>query len=199
MPDHRPLLPLLDDAPVERADAARNREEVLCAARALVGEHGTAAVTMEDVAARADVGKGTVFRRFGSREGLMAALLDASEREWQAAVISGPPPLGPGAPALERLEAFGRSRVEATLRAAELIRAAGRAGTRSYAAASFTTQHLRLLLGELDVRGDLPLLATALLAPLEIPVLEQQVVTEGVPVERVVAAWIDLAHRVVVG
>ena len=53
-------------------------------------------VTMERVAAEAGVGKGTVFRRFESREGLMAALLDHRETAWQAAVISGPPPLGPG-------------------------------------------------------------------------------------------------------
>ena len=51
---------------------------------------------MDAVAAAAGVGKGTVFRRFESREGLMAALLNHSETEWQAAVISGPPPLGPG-------------------------------------------------------------------------------------------------------
>ncbi len=61
----------------------------------LVEEQGVAAVTMEAVAAAAGVGKGTVFRRFDSREGLMAAVLDFSETAWQASVISGPPPLGP--------------------------------------------------------------------------------------------------------
>ena len=55
-------------------------------------------VTMEAVATEAGVGKGTVFRRFESRAGLMAALLNHYESAWQAAVISGPPPLGPGAP-----------------------------------------------------------------------------------------------------
>ena len=34
---------------------------------------------MDALAAEAGVGKGTVFRRFESREGLMAALLDHSE------------------------------------------------------------------------------------------------------------------------
>ena len=52
---------------------------------------------MDSVAAEAGVGKGTVFRRFDSREGLMAALLNRSETEWQRLVIEGPPPLGPGA------------------------------------------------------------------------------------------------------
>ncbi len=91
------LLPLLDAPPTERRDAARNREALMCAAAELVALHGAHAVTMDAVAARAGVGKGTVFRRFESREGLMGALIDQTETDWQASVISGPPPLGPGA------------------------------------------------------------------------------------------------------
>jgi len=192
----RPLLPLLGDAAPERRDAARNREALLVAAEALIDHCGIDAVTMDAVAARAGVGKGTVFRRFGSREGLMAALLNFSETEWQASVISGPPPLGPGAPPMERLLAFGRSRLEMTLKSADLIRAAGAAGTRSYAAYSFVAMHVRHLLGELGVTGDLTLLATALMAPLEVPILEQQVHIEGIDVDRVHRGWEDLARRI---
>lgn len=202
MPDQpRPLLPLVSaptvGPPRERADAARNREALLTAAQELVTRCGIEHVTMDAVAARAGVGKGTVFRRFESRHGLMAALLDFSEAEWQQSVISGPPPLGPGAPAYERLVAFGRSRLEATLRYAELIDAAGRAGTRSYAAWSFTHMHVRMLLAALGTSGDLSLLTTALLAPLEAPILQQQVRVEGFPVDRVVEGWVDLLDRVV--
>lgn len=197
--EHPNLLPMLGDAAPERADAARNREALLSAAQELVQTCGTAAVTMEGVAQRAGVGKGTVFRRFHSREGLMAALLNCSESAWQAAVISGPPPLGPGAEPWDRLAAFGRSRLEVTLRSAELIRAAGREGTRSYAAAGFATLHVRHLLSELGVTGDLLLLATALIAPLEIPILDQQVHVEGVGTDRVLEGWLDLARRVVRG
>jgi len=195
----RPLLPMLGPGapPRERADAARNREALLTAARELVEEHGVAAVTTEAVAARAGVGKGTVFRRFGSREGLMAALLDYSESAWQASVISGPPPLGPGAPPLDRLLAFGHSRLETVLVHSELIRAAGHSGARSAAAYSFVAMHVRHLLTELGVSGDLPILATAVLAPLEVPILEQQVRVEGFPVERVYRGWADLVARVV--
>ena len=193
---HR-LLPLLDAPTPERRDAARNRQALLVAATELVETHGVASVTMDAVAARAGVGKGTVFRRFASREGLMAALLDHSETAWQAAVISGPPPLGPGAPPLDRLLAFGRSRLDSTLVHAELIRAAGQAGSRSYAAYSFTMLHVRHLLAELEVTGDLPLLATALLAPLGAPVLDQQVRVDGLSAERVYDGWVDLVHRVV--
>ena len=45
---------------------------------------------------------------------------------------------------------------------------------------SFTAMHMRYLLAELGVQGDIPFLATALLAPLEVPVLEHQVEIEGV-------------------
>ncbi len=74
----RPLLPLLGDPPRERSDAARNREALLHAAQEIAESCGFDAVTMDAVAARAGVGKGTVFRRFESREGLMGALLNAS-------------------------------------------------------------------------------------------------------------------------
>src|SRR4051795_8898228 len=114
MADHH-LLPLLDAPSPERRDAARNRSALLVAAQDLVDRCGTAAVTMDAVATAAGVGKGTVFRRFGSREGLMAALLDHSETEWQAQAMGGPPPLGPGADPWDRLLAFGRSRLETTL------------------------------------------------------------------------------------
>ncbi|WP_395657431.1 TetR/AcrR family transcriptional regulator [Nocardioides sp.] len=190
------LLPIIGARPPERRDAARNRERLLDAAQSLVERCGTRGVTMDAVAAAAGVGKGTVFRRFESREGLMAALLDHSETEWQGLVMSGPPPLGPGAEPWDRLLAFGRSRLETTLLHAELIRAAGRAGTRSYAAYSFAAMHVRYLLGELGVTGDLPILAVALLAPLEGPILEQQVQVDGFPVDRVYHGWVDLARRI---
>ncbi|MFJ7205968.1 TetR/AcrR family transcriptional regulator [Streptomyces sp. NPDC098789] len=92
--------------PKERADAARNRAAVLEAAAGLFAEHGVEAVSMDQVAAAAGVGKGTLFRRFGDKAGLAAALLDSRERVLQEAVLHGPPPLGPGAPAPERLAAF---------------------------------------------------------------------------------------------
>ena len=192
------VLPLLDGGPVERSDAARNREALLAAAQELVHERcGVAGVTMDAVAARAGVGKGTVYRRFESREGLMAALLDRSETAWQQSVLSGPPPLGPGAPPLERLLAFGHSRMETNLLHGDLIRAAGQSGSRAYAAVSFVAMHVRYLLTEIGVRGDVPILATALLAPLEIVILQQQTHIEQVPLDRIRRGWDDLVRRVV--
>lgn len=92
--------------PKERADAARNRLLVLSAAARLFAEHGVEAVSMDAIAAEAGVGKGTLFRRFGDKAGLAVALLDERERELQGSILSGPPPLGPGASGVERLHAF---------------------------------------------------------------------------------------------
>lgn len=190
-------LPLLTSPPPERRDAARNREALMEAAEALIKQHGVRGITMDALAAAAGVGKGTVFRRFGSREGLMAAVLDHSETEWQAAVMGGPAPLGPGALPMERLLAFGESRMLLNFKHAELIEAAGYPGQRSLQALSFTTMHVRYLLGELGVEGDLAYLATALVAPLELIVLRQQADRDQISTTRIVAGWTDLVHRVV--
>ena len=95
--------------PALRADAARNRQRVLEAAATLFAERGVAAVSMDDVVAAAGVGKGTLYRSFGDKSGLASALLDERERQLQAGILHGPPPLGPGAPAGGRLEAFVRA------------------------------------------------------------------------------------------
>ncbi|GAA2831302.1 helix-turn-helix domain-containing protein [Kitasatospora sp. CM 4170] len=94
-----PLELLRTPPPSERADAARNRAAVLEAAARLFAEHGVEAVSMDQVAAAAGVGKGTLFRRFGDKAGLGVALLDARERTLQEAILRGPAPLGPGGPA----------------------------------------------------------------------------------------------------
>jgi AcrR family transcriptional regulator len=124
-PDALPQLPVAgaDQAPL-RADALRNRERVLCAARRVIERVGAEHLTMEAVAAEAGVGKGTVFRRFGDRSSLLHALLDAEERDLQNALLHGPPPLGPGATPLERLYAYGEVRLEYLERHGELLAAA---------------------------------------------------------------------------
>src|SRR4051794_1619807 len=100
-------LPVIGAAPRERADAARNRQRILGAAERLIARHGVACVSMDAIAAEAEVGKGTLFRRFGDRASLMRALLDERESAFQESLIRGEPPLGPGAPPAERIIAFG--------------------------------------------------------------------------------------------
>jgi AcrR family transcriptional regulator len=106
-PGHQiPLAMVEQQRPRERSDAAANRIRILEAARRLLSDGGVDALTMDAVASAAGVGKGTVFRRFGNRAGLAAALADDEMRDFQDRFLHGPPPLGPGAPAPERLEAF---------------------------------------------------------------------------------------------
>ena len=193
------FLPLLGEQPRERSDAARNREALLCAARRMIENDGVEAVTMDALAEQAGVGKGTVFRRFESRAGLMAALVDEFEIDWQAAVLSGPPPLGPGAPALDRLLAMGRSRMELNLTHALLLEAAGWQHAGGQGAQSFIAMHTRHLLGELDVVGDLQVIAMVILAPLSARILEQQIRDDGLDLDRIHAGWSDAVRRIVAG
>jgi AcrR family transcriptional regulator len=159
----------------ERADAARNRQRVLAAARRLFAEHGLRQVSMSDVAREAGVAKGTVFHRFGDRAGLAVALLDEHERELQERVLRGPPPLGPGAPARERLVAFLGALADLTDEHRELLlevdhsKPAGRYRTGAYRA---WAQHTAVLLAELRPDDDVELLADIVLAPLSADLVE---------------------------
>jgi AcrR family transcriptional regulator len=58
-----------------RADAARNRARILAAASEVFAERGID-VTLDDIAAHAGLGVGTVYRRFADREALVEALFD---------------------------------------------------------------------------------------------------------------------------
>jgi AcrR family transcriptional regulator len=105
-------LPLAESPRRERADAARNRQALLEAAKCLLARYGPDGITMDAVACQAGVGKGTLFRRFGDRASLFRALIDDREMAFQEAFIRGPAPLGPGAPVPERLIAFGHAMFE---------------------------------------------------------------------------------------
>lgn len=119
-------LPLIERPPeaTERADAASNRQRILCAAAKLFAERGAEHVSMQDVAREAGVGMGTMYRRFGDREGLTHALLSESSRRFQEEIVRGAAPLGPGAPPRERLHAFGRRYLEILDEHAETLAAA---------------------------------------------------------------------------
>ncbi|MCR3751137.1 MULTISPECIES: TetR/AcrR family transcriptional regulator [Lentzea] len=59
-----------------RADAARNREKVLVAARELFAEQGFD-VPLDEIAAKAGVGPGTVYRHFPTKQALFQAVTEA--------------------------------------------------------------------------------------------------------------------------
>src|SRR2546428_4234800 len=123
-------LPVIETDGGERADAARNRARILASAAQLFGERGADCVSMDEVADAAGVGKGTVFRRFGSRAALAQAVLSEHERSFQERIIRGEPPLGPGAAPRERLIAFGEGVLDLLDRHALLVAAADAGGVR---------------------------------------------------------------------
>jgi AcrR family transcriptional regulator len=184
------------ELPQERGDAARNRELLLQAARRLVAKRGAEAVTMDDVAAAAGVGKGTLFRRFGSRAGLMMVLLDEDERASQQAFLFGPPPLGPDAPPMDRLVAFGRERLCFVHAHHALLSAAkGEPETRHVGAAAVQRTHVRVLLQAAGTSGDLDVQTDALLALLDVDYVEHQLNYGEHTLESLGDAWESLARK----
>jgi AcrR family transcriptional regulator len=154
--------------PPERADARRNRLRILESAADLIRERGLDRITIDDIARRAGVAKGTVFHRFGNRAGLAVALLDERERRLQDRLLSGRPPLGPGAPPEERLVAFLDALIDFTDENVDLLivsdhdEPGGRYRTGAYAVWRL---HAASLLDELGAGRRASGLADALLAP----------------------------------
>lgn len=190
------LTPTIGPLAPERSDAARNRELLLSTARRLIDAEGVGSLTMDGLAAACGVGKGTIFRRFGSRAGLFQALVDESERTFQAGFLSGPPPLGPGAPPIERLVAFGRERLATAAGQVPLLRAAERPAAERYAvpARRLAATHIRGLLTQAAVEGDLPALSFDLLAILDAVVwLPDEDLTLMLP--RIADSWEHIVRR----
>ena len=127
-------------------------------------------VSMDAVAAAAGVGKGTLFRRFGDRAGLARAVLSEHEAALQDALIRGAPPVGPGAPARERLLAFGRAYLEFLEANSDTLLAAEYGATpvirQASAPYAFYRTHVTLLLREAGCGERAEYLADVLLAPL---------------------------------
>ncbi len=185
----------------ERADAARNRRVLIAAAREILAEHGADAITMDGLAERARLGKGTVFRRFGTRPGIFQALLDDEERAFQAQVLSGPPPLGPGAPPLDRLIAYGKARVSFLIRHREIARSAlnGRDQAPAGTQTPMSRIHIRSLLLQMSLGAvDPDVLAVQLTGALDAPLLLYLSGGEDAPsvAGRLGQGWQDLVTRV---
>ena len=184
-------------ARVERADAARNRASVLAAAEQLFSEGSPERVTMEDIARAAGVGKGTLYRRFPSREAIAIALLDEHERSLQERIIGGPPPLGPGAAAADRLAAFYTAMVDLLERHGHLALAA-ETGARRFTtgAYSFWRAHVRVLLTETGLTAEADALIDALLAPLAPELYHFQRHRLGLPRQQIADGLAALGRRI---
>lgn len=193
-------LPVIPPAPPERADAARNRQKILDAATHLVSTRGAASLSLDEVARHAGVGVGTVYRRFGDLAGLVNALVDERERQFQAAFITGPPPLGPGAPPDKRLHAFLHALLEHTDTQWELLYLSEKsAPTARYSGAPYRLHHIHLvsLLRQLVPAADTHYLADALLAPLAPSLIIHQRRVGGFSIERMKAGLDDLVAMAV--
>ena len=184
----------------ERSDAARNRERILCAAERLFTRDGVACTTMDAIAAEAGVGKGTLFRRFGNRAALVLAVLEPAERDFQEAFIRGPAPLGPGAPADERLIAFGRALLRHIAAHGDLFLVAETAGAPGARLDSGVwgayRAHVTMLIREANTGLDAGYVAEALLAPLSAEVVLHQLRTPGMTLARLTDGWEAVARRV---
>lgn len=186
----------LAGGPPERADAARNRTLLLRAAADILAEGGTQALTMDALAQRAGVGKGTVFRRFGSRSGLLIALLNHTEQEFQQAFLFGPPPLGPGAAPQERIIAFGHAQLRLLQTDGEIRRAASSgAGQYSVPAYQLAAQHIALQLTAAGLPGG-RLLADTMLAPLNALLVHHQISELGYSYADIAANWETQTRRI---
>jgi AcrR family transcriptional regulator len=189
-------LVLLDKTADERVDAARNRALLLQAARKLIAEHRADAVSMQEIASEAGVGKGTLFRRFGSKARLMMVLLEEDERSFQEAFLRGPAPLGPGATPLQRLLAYGRERLKFVHAHEALLNAADRdPRTRYGPMASLHRRHIRVLLEQAGTSGDLHAQTEALFAPLCGNYVEYELTDRGQSLEALGEAWESLARK----
>lgn len=191
----RTSLPI-DGVHPERGDAARNRRLLLDAARALIADRSPETVTTDDIAAAAGVGKGTLFRRFGSRAGLMIELLDEDERAMQQAFLFGPPPLGPQGAPLDRLLAFGRERLRFVDTHRAVLAQVNRDPEARYNAVfAVLHTHVRVLLESAASTGDLDAQADALLALLDVDYVAYQLHGRGRTLETIAAAWDSLARK----
>ncbi|MFC6010487.1 TetR/AcrR family transcriptional regulator [Nocardia lasii] len=187
----------------ERADAARNRAILIATAREMLTDVGIERITMDALAERSGLGKGTVFRRFGTRSGIFMALLDDGERDFQERVLFGPPPLGPGADPLARLIAFGRARLRFLGQNREVARAAldGRTPVPFGPPAMTSRIHIRMLLQQMGIGAeDVDILAMQLTAALDVPLLLYPAPEDGEHPEdgfeqRLARGWEDLVTR----
>jgi AcrR family transcriptional regulator len=175
------------------------RAAVLAAAQQLVDRDGPAALRIAEVAAAAHVGPGTIYRRIGGKRELLLALVAERERDLEIALLAGAPPLGPGAPAEERIVALVDALHTLVLAEREVLAAADEAApVARFAAGAHAAwrTHLMVLLADVHPEADVAVLADIVLATLS-PGLHVHLVDQRrVPPARVRAELLRLARLV---
>ncbi|XVS63152.1 TetR/AcrR family transcriptional regulator [Actinosynnema sp. CA-299493] len=180
-----------------RKDAERNRAAILATAARLIAERGPDGFSMDDVATAAGVGKGTVFRRFGDRDGLVQAVVDETSESWRAEAEAL---LGAGdVPPDERVITFVATLFDHVVAALPLVTAFERVSTRSIACdadAKLTHHRLVTLISQVKPGVDAEYLAHALIAHVRADTLHHMIDRCGLDVARVRAGVISLARSV---
>jgi len=209
----------MSDGQRERSDAVRNRRAILAATERLLATRRPQDISMEQVAAAAGVGKGTVFHRFGNRAGLMYALMVERAQGLEEAVTSGPPPLGAGASDRERLLAFLDAVIDVVARNKSLLselghiaapRSEGAAGELGHGQARageehpvfrFWHGHISSLIAAQRTDIDAETIAHILLGSLHSDAILNQLAAEGpnalaAAMRTMVCAILDAQHQV---
>lgn len=190
-------------AGTERRDAARNRLRVLQAARSLFAERGVCETTMEEISARAGVGKGTLYRRYPNKGLLCQALLDEPTRDFQTRIMRitsdrGLAPLERLELFFERLVGFMEENLDLLYGAHTSLSPADRLSHPAYDWRRWTVLGLlreAARQGEVSEELDLDYLATALLAPLDVELYHHQRRTLEISESRVISGLISLIPR----
>lgn len=190
-----------EDGRSERRDAAANRSKILETAERLFGQHGVANVNMADIALAAEVGKGTLYRRFANKGELCLALLDTQMADFQNSMLARMQQMSlVGVPKLEQLQRFIDALVYFTDVHSPLLCEVQRAGLLpdmgdnrlqmphfwQYMTVSGLLK-AAIAAGEIPAHLDTDYLADALLAPLAVNLFQFQRQVRGFPLERISA------------
>lgn len=214
------MLTVMPTTSSERADAARNRRKILAAAARMVASGDAERLSLDVVAREADVGVGTVYRRFGDRAGLVFALLAEQDKLFRARLVGDPPTEGDTADAPtegstaygpteggdtaegtpgEQLRRFLYALVDLVVAQRELLLVAEASSPASrYVSDSYAFQHAHVsrLVAALRPDADASWLADALLAPFAPSLVDHQRETAGFSPERIKAGFDQLLRGV---
>ncbi len=189
-----------DDGRSERRDAAANRTKILATAERLFAEHGVDHINMADIALAAEVGKGTLYRRFANKGELCLALMDTQMADFQNSMLARMQQMSlDGVPKLEQLQQFIEALVYFTDTHSPLLCEVQREGLipnladNSRLQLPHFWQHMTVsgllkaagTAGEISPELDTDYLADALLAPLKADIFQFQKRVRGFTLERI--------------
>lgn len=184
----------------ERRDAAANRARILETAETLFAQWGVADVNMAQIAQAADVGKGTLYRRFANKAELCLALMDSQMVEFQNKMLDQLRRMtADGLPKLKQLDRFLDALVHFTDAHVPLLCEVQREGLIRDTDSSLQLPHFwqymtvsgllqaAVTAGELPPDLDTEYVADAILAPLKADMFRFQREVRGFSLERISA------------